>query len=178
MIKKTLHYYDNLSFRYKSSILLFIITGGMISIIALSQISVYSMKSDFDTLFEKRTKPIIELENIKDIYKINIYDTFYEIQQKNITIYQAKDIISLAQQLINKSWNNYKKATIDKKYEKSFITNFINDFFEINKEDDNEKILQSNLIFNINEKISDLHKDINKIVQLLQRGNFVEAIFY
>ena len=178
MIKKTLHYYDNLSFRYKSSILLFIITGGMISIIALSQISVYSMKSDFDTLFEKRTKPIIELENIKDIYKINIYDTFYEIQQKNITIYQAKDIISLAQQLINKSWNNYKKATIDKKYEKSFITNFINDFFEINKEDDNEKILQSNLIFNINEKISDLHKDINKIVQLLQRGNFVEAIFF
>jgi hypothetical protein len=129
MIKKLLHYFDNLSFSYKSSVLLFIITGGMISIIALSQISVYSMKNDFDTLFEKRTKPIIELENIKDIYKINIYDTFYEIQQKNITIDQAKDIISLAQQLINKSWKNYKNATIDKKYEKSFITTLLRLYF-------------------------------------------------
>lgn len=176
-IKKFLIFLDNLPFSYKSSILMFIITGGMISIIALSQISVYSMKNDFDTLFEKRTKPIIELENIKDIYKINVYDTFYDIQQRNLTIRQAKDIISLAQQLINQSWKNYKVATLETTYEKSFITNLLNKFFDV-YDNENERILQKNLIFNINEKINELHREINTIVELLQREKLTDAILF
>lgn len=179
MIKRILDFIDKLSFTYKSSVLMFIIAGGMISIIALSQISVYSMKSDFDTLFEKRTKPIIELENIKDTYKINVYDTFYDIQQENITITQAKEIISLAQQLINHSWKNYRNSTQDVVYEKSFVTEFLEEFFKINKLNENdEKILQTNLISNINNKISNLHKEINNIADLLHRGKINEASMF
>ena len=65
-INKLVKYFDNLPFSFKTSFLLFIISGGMIIIIFLSQISIYTLKNDFDILFEKRTKPIIQLENIKD----------------------------------------------------------------------------------------------------------------
>ena len=92
-IKQLFSTFDNISFSYKTSFLIFIITGGMISIIILSQISIYALKSDFDILFEKRTKPLTKLEIIKDAYKINIYDTLYEVQQKNITAQQAKDVM-------------------------------------------------------------------------------------
>ena len=64
-IKKLFSYLDALPFSYKTSFLIFIISGGMISIILFSQISLYSLKNDFDLLFEKRTNPIIKLENIK-----------------------------------------------------------------------------------------------------------------
>ncbi len=174
-IKKILSYLDNLPFSYKTSFLIFIIAGGMISIIILSQISIYTLKNDFDILFEKRTKPIIKLENIKDTYKINIYDTFYDIQQEIMTIKQSKDIISLGQQLINKNWKNYKKNSLDSNYEKSFITKMLNDFFAINNYTNND-VLQKNIIVNINKKIKELHRKINRIVFLLERDRFDEAV--
>jgi len=173
-IKNIFSYFDNLPFSYKTSFLIFIITGGMISIILLSQISIYTLKNDFDILFEKRTKPIIKLENIKDTYKINIYDTFYDIQQQNITIEQSKDIISLGQQLINKNWKDYKKNTIESTYERSYVTKILNDFFSINYNTSN-LILQENIINNINKKIEALHRNINTIVKLLERNKFQEA---
>ena len=118
-INKLVKYFDNLPFSFKTSFLLFIISGGMIIIIFLSQISIYTLKNDFDILFEKRTKPIIQLENIKDTYKINIFDTFNDIQKKSIDINQSKDIITLGQQLINNNWKNYKRISLIKENEKS-----------------------------------------------------------
>ena len=173
-IKKILSYLDNLPFSYKTTFLIFIITGGMISIIVLSQISIYTIKNDFDILFEKRTKPIIELEKIKDTYQINIYDTFFDIQQKNMDISQAKDIISLGQQLINKNWKNYRKNSLETEYVKSFVSKLINDFFSINTNTNND-ILQKNIILNINNKIEKLHRQINTIVKHLERKRFDEA---
>ena len=173
-IKKVFSYLDNLPFSYKTSFLIFIIAGGMISIIVLSQISIYTVKNDFDILFEKRTKPIIELEKIKDTYQINIYDTFYDIQEENMSIQQTKDIISLGQQLINKNWENYRKNTIQTKYERSFVSKLINDFFSINV-NTNSDALQKNIILNVNKKIEKLHRQINTIVKHLERGRFNQA---
>ncbi len=173
-IKKILSFLDNLPFTYKTSFLLFIIIGGMISIIVLSQISIHTLKNDFDILFEKRTKPIIKLESIKDIYKINIYDTFYDIQQKNINIEQSKDIIFLGQQLINQNWQNYKNNSLENKYKKTFLTKIINNFFGL-KEKKKNNTLQKNIISNINKKIEELHSNINKIVNLLEKKRQKEA---
>ena len=146
----------------------------MVAIIILSQISIYTLKNDFDILFEKRTKPIIKLQAIKDTYKINIYDTFYDIQQKDITIEQAKDIIVLGQQLINKNWEIYKDSTIYSNLEQSSLSKFINTFFGISYER-KDTILQNNIIKNIHRKKEKLHRQINTIVKLLQRGKFEQA---
>ena len=174
LTKKLFLFIDGLPFSFKTYFLIFIITGGMILIIIFSQISIYTLKNDFDILFEKRTKPIIKLESIKDTYKMNIYDTFYDIQEKNITIDQSKDIITLGQQLINKNWKNYKENSIGTKYDKSFITKLINNYFAMNINKDNA-VLQKNIILNINSKIQDLHRSINKIINLLERKKFNEA---
>ncbi len=174
-LKRVFSYLNSLPFSYKSSFLLFIITGGMFIIIVLSQISIYTLKNDFDILFEKRTKPIIQLENIKDIYKINIYDTFYDIQQKNIDIQQSKEIISLGQQLINKSWKNYKEVTLGKEFEKSYVTRLINNYFNVKKSYSNS-ILEKNIIPIIDRKINQIHTTINKIVKLLERKHFDKAL--
>ncbi len=173
-IKKLFLYLDSMPFTYKTYFLISIIAGGMILIIILSQISIYTLKNDFDILFEKRTKPIIKLENIKDIYKMNIYDTFYDIQQKNITIKQSKDIITLGQQLINKNWKNYSENSSENKYKKSFITKFINKFFNIHIHV-NDTILQKNIIANINDKILELHRLIHSTIIFLEKKKFKEA---
>ncbi|XOB63626.1 sensor histidine kinase [Campylobacterota bacterium DY0563] len=145
----------------------------MIIIILLSQISVYTLKNDFDILFTKRTKPIIQLENIKDTYKINIYDTFYDIQHKNIAINESKDIISLGQQLINKSWKNYKENSLSN-LERSDISILTSKLFCI-ETDLNSTVLHNNIVLNINKKIEELHRTINHIVKLLENEKFIDA---
>ncbi|XPV53669.1 MAG: hypothetical protein ACNI3H_00910 [Halarcobacter ebronensis] len=174
MIKKIWSYFDDLPFSYKTSILIFIITGGMISIIILSQISIYTLKNDFDILFEKRTKPIIKLEKIKDTYKINIYDTLYDIQKNNITIKQSKEIILLGQQLINKNWDSYLKTSKDANFKKSYVTRKINELFGVTYHSSSQ-ILQDSIISNINNKILELHRKIQRAVKLLEEGQSQET---
>ncbi len=174
MIKKIWSYFEELPFSYKTSILIFIITGGMVSIIILSQISIYTLKNDFDILFEKRTKPIIKLEKIKDTYKINIYDTLYDIQKNNITIKQSKEIIFLGQQLINKNWNSYLKTSKDANFEKSYVTRKINELFGVTYHSTSQ-ILQESIISNIDNKILELHRKIQRAVKLLEDGKVEET---
>ena len=49
-LKRILSFFDSLPFTYKTSFLLFIITGGMIIIIFLSQISIHTLKNAALTL--------------------------------------------------------------------------------------------------------------------------------
>ena len=78
-------FFDNLKFNYKTAFLMFIIAGGMICIIILSQISIFAIKQDFDVLFDKRTKSLMQLENVKDTYKVNIENTLSDFQKKQIS---------------------------------------------------------------------------------------------
>ncbi len=161
---------DKIPFTYKTSILLFIIIGGMISILILSQISTYAIKSDFDILFEKRTKAIIKLEAIKDNYLINVHDTLYDVQHKNITIEQSYDVIELAKQLISKDWNSYLQIALSKEYEPFFIAKMIKKFFFIGEQDKNT-ILQNSIISNINEKNMKINSMIDRIYISLKQDD-------
>ena len=159
--KQILSYFDNLSFRYKTSFLVFIIAGGMICIVLLSQISIFTMKEDFDILFDKRTKSLIQLENIKDTYKVNIQDTLKDMEKKNITYKQAREVLQLAQQLINKNWDTYKKNDLIKNNE--IITAFIKKFIIRNTTSDENIILKHNIIKNINKKMIQIKSHLNQI---------------
>lgn len=158
-IKKLFTVLDNISFGYKSAFLLFIIIGGMLSIIILSQISTYTIKNDFDLLFEKRTKSITRLEAIKDTYIININETLRSIKNKNITKKQGAEVTTLARQLIDKNWFKYIEIINSEKYQLSFINKYIKKLFTIGEEKSN-LILQKRLIDNINKR----HTHINKIL--------------
>lgn len=160
-LKKILIFFDNLSFKYKTSFLIFIITGGMICIVVLSQISTFTIKEDFDTLFDNRTKTLIKLENIKDIYSVNIQDTLKDLEQADITYKQANEVLALAQQLIDKNWEEY-KTNIKNKKTRIFITKFIKEFLIQEEKYYENKILKQNIIKNINKKLFDIKNNLTK----------------
>ena len=162
-IKKLFSYIEKTPFSYKTSILMFIIIGGMISIIALSQISIYTIKNDFDVLFEKRTKPILKLEAIKDAYLINIQETILDVYHKNIDLKYSYDVITLGEQVIRKNWAKYLEISFSNKYEASFITKAIKKLFTIGNQNQN-KILQRSIISNINEKIKRVDTLVGEIL--------------
>jgi hypothetical protein len=97
-----LAYFNDLSFKYKTYFLIFIISGGMLCIIILSQISIFTIKQDFDILFDERTRSLIQLENIKDTYQVNIQNTLIDFEKKQINLQQANEILDLVQQFESK----------------------------------------------------------------------------
>ncbi len=174
-IKNILSYIDKVPFTYKTFFLLFIIIGGMILIIGLSQISIYTVKHDFDILFEKRTKPIIKLEAIKDAYLVNIHDTLYDVNHKNITVEQSYDVLNLGKQLIEKNWVKYLEITFSEEYQTSWVTKIIKDFFIIGDQEKNT-ILQNSIISHINDKHIKIDYLVSEILSELSKENYEKAI--
>jgi signal transduction histidine kinase len=166
---KIRYLFEKLSFSYKSTILIFIISGGMMSIILLSQLSIYVIKNDFDILFEKRTKTIIKLINIKNTYKINIYDTLKDLHNGYLTYNQANEVILLGEQLVQKNWSVYKNTVDDKDNDLSLILKFIKIIFKDNKE--NKYILKKHIISSIDKKSLSINNDIEKIMNLFKNSN-------
>lgn len=108
---------------------------------------------------------------IKDAYKINIYDTLYEVQNGNIDTSQAKDVIVLGQQLITKNWNEYINNSQSNEFEPTFITKYIKKIFSFKNPAHENLILQENIIQNINKKIKHLNSHIHAIETYLKMNN-------
>ncbi len=158
---KILYYFDKLSFSYKTYFLIFIIAGGMICIVLLSQISIFTIKEDFDKFFNKRTKSLIKLENIKDTYKVNIQDTLKDFENKNLTFEQGEEVLILGEQLIRKNWTLYKKEMA--LYNDEIITNFIKKFIITKSKNSDNEILKENIIKNIDSKMTNIQKILGSI---------------
>ncbi|GAB6045699.1 hypothetical protein JCM11957_12970 [Caminibacter profundus] len=137
---KIINSFEKLNFVTKSKILIAVITISMLTIIIMSQYSIFTFKNDIDTLFEKRTLPTVKLENLKDFYKINLLETMIQYKSKEITFNQAKEVVKLAYEVIDKELNS--------------INNF-------NEKDEFEHLLFTNIL-KLNEKIR------NQIIKFLQ----------
>ncbi|MFW3427512.1 sensor histidine kinase [Aliarcobacter butzleri] len=171
---KLLLYFDNLKFNYKTSFLIFIIAGGMICIIILSQISIFTLKHDFDILFDKRTKTLIQLERIKDSYKVNIQDTLTDFEKKRVDYEQSLDVLNIALEIIDKNWYFYNIQTNleNKKFLITLIKNFV-------KEDNSYEnfSLKNSIIENINIKKESIKEQINNLRTTNDSSYFVNLNF-
>ena len=171
---KLLLYFDNLKFNYKTSFLIFIIAGGMICIIILSQISIFTLKHDFDILFDKRTKTLIQLERIKDSYKVNIQDTLTDFEKKRVDYEQSLDVLNIALEIIDKNWYFYNIQTNleNKKFLITLIKNFV-------KEDNSYEnfSLKNSIIENINIKKESIKEQINNLKTTNDSSYFVNLNF-
>ncbi len=166
-----LSYFDNLNFNYKTSFLVFIIAGGMICIIILSQISIFTMKQDFDILFDKRTKSLMQLENIKDSYKVNIQDTLTDFEKKQINYLQTIEVLNLAQEIIDKNWSLYQEQT--QLQNRELLTTFIKTFI-IKEENYYENYtLKNSIIQNINKKRELIKNEINSLTLIKSDDYFI-----
>ena len=173
--KRVTNFLNKIPFGYKTSFLIFLIAAGMLSIILLSQISLFSLKYDFDTLYKKRTVPLVQLEEIKDIYKVNIYDTLFDLKQNIIKYPQAYEVISLAKQILNKNWYKFKKSLKKEKRPLFYFTYFADRYLEKEENQKDLKILQDNMIKNIDKKMKEIDTNVNKILSLYKNGNKKEA---
>ena len=160
-IDELINYFDNLKFRYKTAFLIFIIAGGMICIIILSQISIFAVKQDFDILFDKRTKSLMQLENIKDTFQVNIQDTLRDFEKKQITFEQTSEVLKLAQEIIDKNWLLYKGQI--KVQNKDILTTFIKNFIIKEENYYENKALKNNIMNNINTKMQIIKSKLEKI---------------
>ena len=160
-LNNLISYFDKLKFKYKTAFLIFIIAGGMICIIILSQISIFAIKQDFDILFDKRTKSLMQLENIKDTYQVNIKDTLIDFEKKQISDNQANEILNLAQEIIDKNWFSYKKQI--QIQNKHLLTTFIKMFIIEEENYYENKTLKNSIMNNINNKMEIIKKSITKI---------------
>ena len=167
ILNKLLSYLDKFSFSIKTNFLIFIISGGMIGIIILAEVSIFSLKHDFNNLFEKRTKSLIKLEELKDTYNVNIYDTFYDIQKGNIPYEHVTEVITLAKQLIHTNWNTYKLNS--KKYTVSYLSSIVSKIYPIRSIRESD-ILQKRTISNIEKKIKTINKLMDKILASLKNN--------
>lgn len=160
-IDKLFSFFDNLKFKYKTAFLIFIIAGGMFCIIILSQISIFAIKQDFDVLFDKRTKSLMQLENIKDTYKVNIQNTINDFKKNQISSYQVDQILDLAQEIIDKNWELYKKQIQIKN--ENLLTKFIK--FSIIKEENyfENSTLKNSILNNIDIKREAIKSSISKV---------------
>ena len=170
-LNNLISYFDKLKFKYKTAFLIFIIAGGMICIIILSQISIFAIKQDFDILFDKRTKSLMQLENIKDSYKVNIQDSLMDFEKKQINYPQTIEVLTLAQEIIDKNWSLYQDQS---QFEnKELLTTFIKTFIIKEENYYENNTLKNSIIQNINKKREVIKNEINHITLIKSDDYFI-----
>lgn len=163
MLRTFLSYFDKFNFALKTNFLIFIISNGMLSIVILSLISTFSIKYDFDKLYEQRTKPLIKLENIKDTYTVNIQDTLYDIENRQITYTQATEVINLALQLIETNWKEYKRSNFTIKQPTIYLGNIIKKFLVTQQQFYKNETLHKSISENIDKKMININAKLHNL---------------
>ena len=100
-------YLEALEFSKKTKMLIGIIALGMAAIGFFMLVSIFAIKYDYETLFQKRTLSQVSLEDIKDIYSVNIHDTLNDIKHHAIKTEDAAEVIGSAIEIIQTQWKSY-----------------------------------------------------------------------
>jgi hypothetical protein len=141
----------------------------------LMMISIFALKFDYETLFQKRTIPQVGLEDIKDIYTVNIYDTLYDIQENNINTNNAEEVLSLAKQIIESQWQNYNIAVeTDIGGLPEFASNWLN-FFLLSESLPEKNYYQKGIFAKIEEKMKSINQKISNVIDYLRQDNSFEV---
>jgi len=166
---------NHIGFSNKTRLLISIISFGMIIIGFLMLISIFALKFDYETLYQKRTISSAGLEEIKDIYTVNIYDTLYDIREENIDINNAIEVINLAKQIIQVEWVNYNNS-ID--YEigglPEFASNWLN-FFLVTSEIPPKNVYQKGITTKVKEKMESIEEQTLALTQFLREDKKFES---
>jgi len=166
---------NKIEFSKKTKILISIIAISMITIIFLMFTSIFALKFNYETLYQKRTIPQINLQAIKDIYTVNIYDSLYDIKEANININDAAEIIQLAKQLLKTKWENYKKSINTNIGGIPELANNWISFFLIDKKITKKDYYQTGIINKIEEKMNKIDLLTSKTIKYIKNGKIFEG---
>ncbi|WP_331774769.1 sensor histidine kinase [Sulfurospirillum sp. 1612] len=161
---------EKITFTSKTKILIGTTFGGTIIIGFLMFISIFALKYDFEVLFQNYTAPQVKLEEIKDIYQVNIKETLNAIENQQISNQEGIEVLLIAKQIIKKQWKEYKRGT-----EKSigglpeFANNWLNFFLRPHKDNNNNEFT-NRIINNIEEKIHSIDEKTTILITLLKNN--------
>lgn len=173
---------EAIKFSNKTKILLFITISGTLSIGFLMFVSIFALKYDYETLFQKHTQPQFELEEIKDAYRVNITETLYDIKFKNISNPDAAEVIFLAQQIIAKQWYNYQTFSKTRIEGLPYFASRWLSFVLMAPSAPKKTLFQEGLVEKTNSKMQSIDEQINTVLELLKNNEnekisaFVESI--
>ncbi|PID47132.1 MAG: histidine kinase [Proteobacteria bacterium] len=136
----------------------------MISIIILSQISTLVMRENFYILFEKRTKAIVKLENVKYDYEISMKDILDQLEHNKTLFEVAKHKINTTNKNIEKNWLEYKDR-ISFDYSNFFLSYYISKILTNNDDFYNKEHIPKKNINDIEHKSTLITKSLDNILK-------------
>jgi len=169
------HKLEAIKFYKKTKIVIFITLSGTTTIGFLMFISIFALKYDYETLFQKHTQPQYELEEIKDAYRVNINETLYDIKFGQISNTDAIEVIYLTQQIIAKQWENYQTFTNTPIGGLPFFASQWLGFFLMAPNLPEKTIFQKGLVEKADAKMKSIDTQINLILDLLKKDKNHEA---
>ncbi len=154
---------ENITFANETKILIFTILGGTILIGFLMFVSIFALKYDFEVLFRNHTKPLVKLEEIKDIYQVNIKETLLAIKSGEIDWKDSIEVLNLAKQIIHKQWQEYKNGSQAQTGGlPEFASRWLRFFLPIDTKELTDPF-EAKIIENIENKITSIDDKINKL---------------
>ena len=162
---------NRLEFSKKTKLLIGIISLGMMTIGFFMLVSIFAIKYDYETLYQKRTIPQINLEDIKDIYSVNIYDTLYDIKNGTINTADAIEVIASAKEIIHTQWKNYTHSIQQHIGGLPQFANAWLNFFLLGHTVKEENYYQKSLISKVQKKMKDIDKKITLLIEQIQQNN-------
>ena len=166
---------ETIKFSNKTKMLIFIILSGTITIGFLMFVSIFALKYDYETLFQKHTQPQFELEEIKDAYRVNINETLYDIKYGQISNQDAIEVIYLSQQIITKQWNNYQTYINTHIGGLPYFASRWLSLFLVSPAIPEKTLFQQGLVEKSNIKMQSINQQIDTIIRLLQEDKRNEA---
>ncbi|MCR1811692.1 sensor histidine kinase [Sulfurospirillum sp. hDNRA2] len=166
---------ETIKFSNKTKILITIILSGTMTIGFLMFVSIFALKYDYETLFQKHTLPQVDLEEIKDIYRVNISETLSDIKDKQISSQDAIEVIYLSQQIIRKQWQSYQKAANMHIGGVPYFASRWLSLFLVTPNKPEKNVFQQGIVEKISLKMDELDAQITLLIDRLKAQKTQEA---
>ncbi|NKQ41509.1 MAG: HAMP domain-containing histidine kinase [Sulfurovum sp.] len=162
---------EKIEFSKKTKLLTGIIAFGMMAIGFFMLVSIFAIKYDYETLYQKRTLPQINLEDIKDIYSVNILDTLNDIKNREIDTEDSIEVIESSKEIIRSQWTSY-NTSINKEisgaaqFANAWLSLFLPGYRIIH-----DDYYQQSLISKVKRKIKELDNKTAQIIQYVKEDD-------
>jgi len=164
-------YLEHIPFSKKTKGFIGIIAMGMISIGFFMLVSIFAIKYDYETLYSKRTFPQTNLENIKDTYTVNIFDTLHDFQAGNVRSSDAIEVMELGRQIVQTEWENYRKAQQQDVGGIPRLASRWLSFFLQHDRQEGANIYQQGLLSKIEAKMARIDNELARIILELKQSS-------
>ncbi len=167
---------ETIKFTNKTKILIFIILSGTITIGFLMFVSIFALKYDYETLFQKHTQPQVDLEEIKDMYRVNIAETLGDIKDNQISNSDAIEVVFLSQQIIHKQWKSYQIETSQHIGGLPYYASRWLSLFLVTPSIPEKTLFQKGIVEKISLKMEHIDAQIDVMLDLLKYNKNQEAM--